>query len=60
MEGNQDIMLFDRNRKWIARIQKMMADKPTFFAVGAAHLGGEKGVIALLRKEGYTLRPILN
>jgi uncharacterized protein YbaP (TraB family) len=58
MEGNQDIMLFDRNRKWIARIQKMMADKPTFFAVGAAHLGGEKGVIALLRKEGYILRPI--
>jgi uncharacterized protein YbaP (TraB family) len=59
MESNQDIMLFDRNKKWISRIQKLIADKPTIFAVGAAHLGGEKGVIALLRKEGYTLRPIL-
>ena len=58
MESNQDIMLFDRNKKWIARIQKLIADKPTLFAVGAAHLGGEKGVIALLRKEGYRVRPI--
>lgn len=58
MDGNQDMMLFDRNKKWIAPMQKMMTDKPTFFAVGAAHLGGDKGVIALLRKEGYQVRPI--
>jgi uncharacterized protein YbaP (TraB family) len=30
----------------------------TFNAVGAAHLGGENGVIALLRKNGYTVKPI--
>ncbi|TDE11566.1 TraB/GumN family protein [Dyadobacter psychrotolerans] len=58
MEGNEELMLFDRNKKWIPRIQKSMAEKPTFFAVGAAHLGGEKGVIALLRKEGYKVRAI--
>ena len=26
--------------------------------VGAAHLPGKRGVIELLRKKGYTLRPI--
>ncbi len=29
-----------------------------FVGVGCAHLPGEKGVIELLRKKGYTLRPI--
>ena len=32
--------------------------KGSFFAVGAAHLGGKEGVIALLRQEGYTLKPL--
>ena len=58
MEGNDEVMLFNRNKKWIPRIRKMMTEKPTFFAVGAAHLGGDKGVIALLRKEGYKVRAI--
>ncbi|MFT5800980.1 MAG: hypothetical protein ACI956_000785, partial [Nonlabens sp.] len=31
---------------------------PTFFAVGAGHLGGDIGVIALLRKAGYSVEPI--
>lgn len=30
-----------------------MREKPTIFAVGAGHLGGPDGVIALLRKEGF-------
>ncbi|MNY79236.1 TraB family protein [compost metagenome] len=58
MEGNEELMLFSRNKKWIPRMRKIMAVKPTFFAVGAAHLGGENGVIALLRKEGYKLRAV--
>jgi TraB/PrgY/gumN family len=33
--------------------------RPTFVAVGAAHLPGKAGVIALLRERGYTLRPVL-
>jgi uncharacterized protein YbaP (TraB family) len=30
-----------------------------FVGVGAAHLPGQRGVIELLRKKGYTLRPII-
>jgi uncharacterized protein len=36
----------------------MMTEKQTFFAVGAGHLGGEKGVVSLLIKEGYKLKPL--
>jgi len=35
-----------------------MAKDPTFFAVGAGHLGGPNGVIRLLKKEGYTVTPV--
>lgn len=58
MDGNEDILLFDRNKKWIPRMRKIMIEKPTLFAVGAAHLGGERGVISLLRKEGYRVRAV--
>ena len=59
MENQQEVLLTDRNKRWIPLIQKQIAEKPTFVAVGAAHLGGEEGVIALLRKEGYSVVPIL-
>lgn len=36
-----------------------MQKESTFFAVGAAHLGGEIGIIHLLRKAGYTVKPIM-
>lgn len=58
MEGNEEVMLFGRNQKWIPRIRRIASEKPTFFAVGAAHLGGERGVIALLRKEGFVVRAV--
>lgn len=53
-----DELLNDRNKNWISRIQKIATEKPTFFGVGAAHLGGEMGVINLLRKQGYTVEAI--
>lgn len=52
------IFLDDRNRKWIPRMSKYMPSNSVFFAVGAAHLYGEAGVIQLLRKAGYTVEPI--
>lgn len=47
--------LDDRNVKWIPRMADKMKAKSVFFAVGAGHLWGDKGVITLLRKEGYTV-----
>lgn len=53
-----DIMLNNRNRNWIPVMAKKMKKRTYFFAVGAGHLVGEKGVIALLRKSGYIVEPI--
>jgi uncharacterized protein len=35
-----------------------MPEKSLTIAVGAGHLAGEKGVIKLLRKEGFKVRPV--
>ncbi len=58
LEGYDDVLLWQRNRNWIPIMSQMMTEAPTFFAVGAGHLGGEEGVIALLRKKGYILKPL--
>lgn len=54
----EDLLLLQRNRNWIPVMEKMMVDHRVFFAVGAGHLAGEEGVIALLREAGYTVRPL--
>ena len=38
---------------WAAKVQTVMAEKPTFFVVDAANLGGENGLLQLLRNAGY-------
>lgn len=53
-----DVLLNDRNKNWIPKIIDVAKAKPTFFGVGAAHLGGENGVIKLLRKQGYTVEAV--
>ena len=54
----QTDLLDDRNTAWIPKIEDQIAKEPTFIAVGAAHLFGEKGVIQLLKDAGYTLKPL--
>ena len=55
---SQSKMLDDRNINWIPVIEKNIAAKPSFIAVGGGHLGGKNGVVNLLRKKGYKLTPI--
>jgi len=56
--NNLDVLLDNRNQNWIPIIEKIAKEKPTFFGVGAAHLAGEKGIIMLLRKQGYTVEVV--
>jgi len=58
MEGGEDALLTDRNRKWIPEMEAMAGTKPTFFAVGAGHLAGPAGVITLLKKAGYQVEAV--
>ena len=54
----EDLLLVGRNKNWIPIMETMMDTKSTFFAVGAGHLGGENGVVALLRKKGFTVTAV--
>lgn len=53
-------MLDKRNREWVAKLPTVMQKESSFIAVGAAHLAGENGVLHLLKKAGYRVRPLLN
>ncbi|RQS64225.1 TraB/GumN family protein [Burkholderia sp. Bp8963] len=47
-------ILYERNRRFVARMTAMAApNRPLFVAIGALHLGGPRGVLELLRKQGY-------
>ncbi len=60
MAGFVDIMLYHRNRNWVNKLKTLLPQKSLLIAVGAGHLPGEKGVINLLRKEGYSVTPVEN
>ena len=57
---NQEVLLDGRNRNWVGQLKNILPTKNIFMAVGAGHLVGKSGLIELLRKEGYTITPILN
>ena len=56
----EELLVRKRNENWIPKMKSMMSLQPTFFAVGAGHLGGPQGVIRLLQSEGYTLTPLMH
>jgi uncharacterized protein YbaP (TraB family) len=58
LNNQMDVLLDERNQNWIPQLLKMMADKKCFVAVGAGHLGGDQGVIRLLRNQGLTVEPV--
>ncbi len=51
-------LLWGRNRNWVGQLVKLMPEKSIFVCVGAGHLPGDKGLIALLRGAGYTVTPV--
>ena len=55
-----DLLLYDRNKRWASQMPEQMFLMPTLFAVGAGHLGGERGVLNLLRQQGFTVKPLDN
>jgi uncharacterized protein len=58
-KGLRKVLLYDRNKIMAQRIATMAKEQSIFVAIGAGHLGGQKGVLRLLKKEGLKTRPIL-
>lgn len=56
--GMEEELLTKRNAAWIPLIRDQATKSPTFFAVGALHLVGEKGVIEGLRNAGLTVQAV--
>ncbi|MBS1600657.1 MAG: TraB/GumN family protein [Bacteroidetes bacterium] len=50
--------LYRRNEIQADAVDSIVKKHSLFVGVGAAHLPGKRGVIEILRKKGYTLRPI--
>ncbi|PMS37716.1 hypothetical protein B0G57_10991 [Trinickia symbiotica] len=49
-------IVYDRNRRFVTRMLAIAApNKPVFVAIGSLHLGGPKGVLALLRQRGFVV-----
>ncbi len=57
-KNHEDASINDRNKNWSELLPEMMNEKSCFIAVGAGHLGGEKGLIQLLRNKGYTVEMV--
>ncbi|MES2812177.1 MAG: TraB/GumN family protein [Bacteroidota bacterium] len=61
MDANGKKWMLDvRNTNWVKQMPELMQKESVFFAVGSGHLAGDTGLINLLRKEGYTVKPVMN
>lgn len=60
MESYMDVLLYNRNRRWVTQMPEVMKQGSMLFAVGAGHLPGDQGVLKLLEKKGYAVKPIDN
>lgn len=59
-ESNPEFMIMildNRNAEWLKKLPGIIAEAPSFIAVGALHLVGENGVVEGLKKQGYTVTP---
>lgn len=59
-DEENDLLIYGRNATWLKKMPEIMQQKSTFFAVGAAHLAGERGVLAGLRNAGYLVEGVKN
>jgi uncharacterized protein YbaP (TraB family) len=52
-------LIVDRNRNWIPKIEKLLRSGQTYFVVvGAGHMGGHDGLLALLKARGYQIEQL--
>mgnify|MGYP003575172891 CR=1 FL=1 len=54
------VFLYNRNAVMVQQMDRLMQEKTLFTAVGAGHLAGSKGVIALLKQKGYQVEPVFS
>lgn len=53
------VFVDERNLIWLPKIESQIKTGQCFIAVGLGHLRYKQGLISLLRKKGYKLKPVL-
>jgi len=53
-----EAMFFARNRAWLPRLRPLLDAGGAFVAVGAGHLVGDLGLVAMLEAAGYRIAPV--
>jgi len=59
-EASLKDFLYDRNKVMTTKMDSLMRLQSMFTAVGAAHLPGDKGILALLKQRGYMVEPVFS
>ena len=54
----KSLMIYDRNALMAKRIMKNV-ETSAFYAFGAAHLAGKRGILKILKNNGFKVQPIL-
>ena len=57
-EEQMEALLYSRNRVWVEKLKMMMPERACLVCVGAGHLPGDKGLLQLLRNEGFNVTPM--
>lgn len=57
-EKEMELVLYGRNEDWIKKMPAIMSEKSTLFVVGAGHLPGDRGVLKLLKDNGYKVKAV--
>lgn len=58
LPAEENALIYDRNKTWVQKLAAIMKAAHTFVAVGALHLPGDKGLLNLLKKQGYTVEAV--
>lgn len=53
-----DLMVAQRNQMWRASLERLIEQPGTVVVVGAGHLPGDHGLLAILTRDGFKVRPI--
>jgi hypothetical protein len=57
-EINQALVI-NRNHDWLPHIEQALKEKePVFIVVGALHLLGKEGLVAILKEKGYLVQQL--
>ena len=55
----QDLLISNRNRSWVPTVAELLqSGKTAMVTVGAAHVGGPKGLISLLCATGHDVKRV--